>query len=77
MFWYLGIINKPPVPLGGEKLMQQQVTCAGLPNGQPSAPTPDAGDQMQAEAREKEEIEGQEQELLPTEQHELELDENN
>jgi hypothetical protein len=37
MFWYLGIINKPPVPLGGEKLTQQQVTRAGLPNGQPSS----------------------------------------
>ena len=80
MFWYLGIINKPPVPPGGEKPAQQQVTSAGLPNGQSPmvesqslAPTPNTDDQMQAEAREKEEKELEEQELLLAEQREHEM----
>jgi hypothetical protein len=47
MFWYLGIINKPPVPPGGEKPAQQQVAGTGQPNGQSAmvesqSPCPDS-----------------------------------
>lgn len=82
MFWYLGIVNKPPVPPGGEKPAEQPVAGTGEPNDQSAmvetqspapTPTPNADEQAQIEAREQEERERQEQEQLLAEQHELEI----
>jgi hypothetical protein len=81
MFWYLGIVNKPPVPPGEEKPAQQPVAGTGQPDDQPATvesqspaptPTPNAEEQAQVEAREQEERE-QEQERLHAEQHEREM----
>ena len=81
MFWYLGIVNKPAVPPGGEKPAQQPVAGTGEPSDdQPAvveshspAPTPNADEEAQAEEREEEERERQEQERLLAEQHEREM----
>ena len=82
MFWYLGIVNKPPVPPGGEAPAQQPVSGPGQPDDQSAmaesqssapTPTPNADEQTQAEAREEEERERQEQEQLLAEQHEREM----
>src|SRR5258708_553779 len=68
MFWYLGVVNKPPVPPGGEKPAQKQGASTEQLNGlaadgrDSSAPTPNGDEKIQAEAREREERERQEQE---------------
>ena len=82
MFWYLGIVNKPAVPPGGEKPAQQPVTATGQPSDQTAmvesqspapTPTPNEGEEAQAEENEKEEREQQEEERLLAEQHEREM----